>query len=70
MIVSAVLRFWDQISVEALHFNTERDQGSEYHQEQWQHSLASGVYFFRVDATSLDGSRTTFTEVRKMLVVK
>lgn len=41
-----------------------------YNAAQWQHTVASGVYFYRIDATSLDDPSRTFTEVRKMLMVK
>ena len=36
----------------------------------WNASVPSGIYFCRMEATSLDGARTSFHEVRKMMLLK
>jgi len=32
--------------------------------------VASGMYFYRLEASSLSGQGTTFTQVKKMVLVK
>ena len=39
------------------------------YQVQWNPSVASGVYFYRVNATGMD-NKTTFAETRKMVLLK
>jgi outer membrane protein assembly factor BamB len=36
----------------------------------WNASVASGMYFYRIEATSLDGSNKRFAETKKMLLLK
>ena len=40
------------------------------HYVQWSPSVASGLYFYRLDAYSTNGERRHFTQTRKMMVLK
>jgi hypothetical protein len=51
-------------------------QGASYHKIQWNGKddngtqVSSGVYFFRIVAQPVDGKSQTFTQVRKMMLMK
>ncbi|HMD14909.1 MAG TPA: T9SS type A sorting domain-containing protein, partial [Bacteroidota bacterium] len=45
--------------------------GTGYQFAQWNaNTVASGIYFYRIDATSLSSTSKTFTQVKKMVLVK
>ncbi len=48
--------------------NTEQQAG--YQTAVWNANVASGMYFYRIVATSLDGSNKNFVETKKMLLLK
>jgi hypothetical protein len=48
--------------------NGKEDPGD--HQIEWRANAASGVYFYRIDAESIDDPGTRFVEVKKMLLLK
>ncbi len=41
-----------------------------YHEVTWVPATSSGVYFYRIDASALDGQSPPFAQVRKMLYVR
>ncbi|HTY10003.1 MAG TPA: T9SS type A sorting domain-containing protein [Bacteroidota bacterium] len=48
--------------------NDEEDPGD--HQVEWRANVASGIYFYRINAESVDDPGNRFVEVKKMLLVK
>jgi VWFA-related protein len=48
--------------------NKMREPG--YYTVSWQPSVASGMYYYRIDATAVDGSDNKFTETKKMILLK
>jgi flagellar hook assembly protein FlgD len=47
------------------------EQSAGYYQTVWNASrLASGMYFLRISAQSVDGTQPSFTQVKKMLLMK
>ncbi len=48
--------------------NAVQDAG--YHEVEWNASVSSGMYFYRISATPLSGGAKSFVEVRKMLLLK
>ncbi|HVN49214.1 MAG TPA: T9SS type A sorting domain-containing protein [Bacteroidota bacterium] len=48
--------------------NTEQQAG--YQTVAWNANVASGMYFYRIIATSVDGSNKNFVETKKMLLLK
>jgi flagellar hook assembly protein FlgD len=45
-------------------------QRAGYHRQTWNPSLASGMYFYRIEATEVSSSRTRFVDTRAMVFVK
>lgn len=52
----------------ALLTNGEQEAG--YHEVQWHANLASGIYFYRVDAVSTSDAHDQFMQVKKMMLLK
>ncbi len=48
--------------------NGEREPG--YHEVQWLANVASGIYFYRIDAVSVADPNNRFVQVKKMLLLK
>ncbi len=48
--------------------NGEQEGG--LHEVEWHASVASGIYFYRIDATSVSDPANRFLEVKKMLLLK
>ncbi len=48
--------------------NGEREAG--YHDVEWRANIASGIYFYRVDAVSTSDPNNRFVQVKKMLLLK
>ena len=46
------------------------EQSAGYQKVQWNARVASGIYFYRIDATSVDGSIKHFIETKKMLLLR
>jgi hypothetical protein len=64
------LRIFDVLGQEVTELiNSEQQPG--YHQIEWQPSnSASGVYFYRIEATATDDSGKRFAETKKMLLLR
>ena len=52
----------------ALLENGEREAG--YHEIKWQAVVASGIYFYRIEAVDVTNSNNRFVQVKKMLLLK
>jgi Secretion system C-terminal sorting domain len=48
--------------------NGEREAG--IHEVKWHSNVASGIYFYRIDAVSIDDPNHRFMQARKMLLLK
>ncbi len=48
----------------------EGEKNAGYYQVEWSPSIASGVYFYRIDAISLDDPNKHFVDVKKLLLMK
>ncbi len=48
--------------------NGEKEAG--YHEVEWQANVASGLYFYRIDAASTSDPNNRFIQVKKMLLLK
>lgn len=46
------------------------EQNAGYHSEVWNSNTASGVYFYRMEAVSTDGTVRHFVETRKMILLR
>jgi hypothetical protein len=46
----------------------ERETG--YHEVEWHANVASGIYFYRIDAVSTSDPNNRFGQVKKMLLLK
>jgi len=41
-----------------------------YHKVRWRANVASGIYFYRIDAVSTTDPNNRFVQVKKMLLLK
>ncbi len=48
--------------------NGEQEAG--YHEVEWRANVASGIYFYRIDAVSMNNPNNRFVQVKKMLLLK
>ncbi len=48
--------------------NGEREAG--FHEVEWRANVASGIYFYRIDAVSVNDPNNRFVQVKKMLLLK
>jgi hypothetical protein len=48
--------------------NGEREAG--IHEVEWHANVASGIYFYRIDAVSVSDPNNRFLEVKKMMLLK
>jgi hypothetical protein len=48
----------------------EGEKNAGYYQAEWSPNVTSGVYFYRIEATSLDDPNKHFTDVKKLLLLK
>jgi len=49
----------------------DEEESAGYKQIEWNSSaVASGIYFYRLDATSTNDASKSFTQVKKMLLLK
>jgi hypothetical protein len=46
------------------------EQAAGYREVMWNASVPSGMYFYRIEAVSVDNPALRFTAVRKMLLLK
>jgi hypothetical protein len=40
------------------------------HQAEWRAQVSSGIYFYRLEASSVSGSSDRFVQTRKMILMK
>jgi predicted GH43/DUF377 family glycosyl hydrolase len=48
----------------------DEDANAGFHERKWTSAVASGIYFYRLEAVSLDDRMRQFVEVRKMLLLR
>jgi hypothetical protein len=48
----------------------DREMSEGYQEVEWKANMSTGIYFYRLEATSLDNSGKRFVEVRKMVLMK
>jgi hypothetical protein len=49
---------------------TNGEQEAGYHEVEWRANVASGIYFYRIDAVSASDPNNRFVQVKKMLLLK
>jgi hypothetical protein len=64
------LKVYDLLGRELATLVNERKQAGEYNLNWNAEDVPSGVYFYRLDATSVSNPGTTSPQMKKMLIVK